>query len=138
MADDASRLWNLSDNEFLTYFNSTYPQHISWTLCPPPKLMTSLLTSALLTEESNMASVRLALAKQPPPGASGPSSVLPSTPTRASATLTTPWSPYSSLASAGVTVALHPKGNRSWLAHQNMRCAKWVIPFPNWGSWTRA
>ena len=26
MADDASRLWNLSDNELLAHFNSNYPQ----------------------------------------------------------------------------------------------------------------
>jgi hypothetical protein len=32
MADDASRLFDLTDQQLLTYFNSTYPQETSWQL----------------------------------------------------------------------------------------------------------
>ena len=35
MADDASRLWHLSDAELLTHFNYTYPQSTSWELQRP-------------------------------------------------------------------------------------------------------
>ncbi|KAI2491969.1 hypothetical protein MHU86_22589 [Fragilaria crotonensis] len=33
MADDASRRWDLSDADLLTYFNSHYPQASPWRLC---------------------------------------------------------------------------------------------------------
>jgi hypothetical protein len=46
MADDASRLFDLSDQQLLTYFNSTYPQEQSWRLwTPPPKLLFAVTTS---------------------------------------------------------------------------------------------
>jgi hypothetical protein len=32
MADDASRLWHLPDQELLTYFSRTYPQESPWEL----------------------------------------------------------------------------------------------------------
>ena len=32
MADNCSRLWHLTDDELLTYFNSTYPQLRSWNM----------------------------------------------------------------------------------------------------------
>ena len=52
MSDDASRLWNLSDDAFLNHFNSIYPQPSPWILCRLRPEMNCSLTSALL----NMAS----------------------------------------------------------------------------------
>lgn len=47
MADDASRLWHLSDSAFLSYFNQQYPQTLPWRLCPLRPAMNSSLISAL-------------------------------------------------------------------------------------------
>ena len=47
MADDASRMWSLTDHELLTHFNSHYPQPRSWKICHPTLPMLSAVTSAL-------------------------------------------------------------------------------------------
>ena len=51
MADDASRLVELSDVEFLTHFNNTYPQPRPWRLWTPPVDFSSKMTSLLLKEK---------------------------------------------------------------------------------------
>jgi hypothetical protein len=81
MADDASRLWNLSNSQLLAHFEQHYPQSQPWqlrTLRPP---MHSALTSALLRMR-----VAPELALNVPthtmvPGPSGLPSVAPSTST---------------------------------------------------------
>jgi hypothetical protein len=35
MADDASRLWHLFNQQLLTHFNTNYPQYLSWQLYQP-------------------------------------------------------------------------------------------------------
>mmetsp|Transcript_36392 Transcript_36392/g.81833 ORF Transcript_36392/g.81833 Transcript_36392/m.81833 type:complete len:1331 (-) Transcript_36392:274-4266(-) len=50
MADDCSRLWNLTDDELVSYFNSTYPQHKSWRLCQLSANTASAIHSALRCE----------------------------------------------------------------------------------------
>ena len=47
MADDCSRLWELTDDEFLRHMNLTYPQAHSWRLFQLPSATLSALTSAL-------------------------------------------------------------------------------------------
>ena len=47
MADDASRLTQLSDAALLTYFNSTYPQSKSWVLWTPTQPFLSAVIMAL-------------------------------------------------------------------------------------------
>jgi hypothetical protein len=47
MADDASRLFHLSDHAFLAHFHQHYPQAQPWQLCPLPPAMNFALTSAL-------------------------------------------------------------------------------------------
>jgi hypothetical protein len=39
MADDASRLFSLSDRAFLAHFTQTYPQPQPWQLCHLPPAM---------------------------------------------------------------------------------------------------
>lgn len=44
MADDCSRLWQLSDSQLLAYFNSVYPQMHSWKLVHlRPEMLSSLI-----------------------------------------------------------------------------------------------
>jgi hypothetical protein len=64
MADDASRLWNLNDNELLTHFNATYPQPRSWHLYQPRPEMLSAVICALHRQRSQPASF-LVEPKQP-------------------------------------------------------------------------
>ena len=63
MADDASRLFQLSDAALLSYFNSTYPQQVSWQLVTPTPQMISAATSALRKKTSNAELLRV----EPPP-----------------------------------------------------------------------
>ena len=57
MADDASRLFDLNDAEFLSHFNSVYPQKHPWQLCPLRSEMHSALTSCLFRKPAVLASV---------------------------------------------------------------------------------
>jgi len=56
MADDASRLFHLSNAEFLAYFNQAYPQITPWALYTIHPSMRSTVTSALLPSRSPPAS----------------------------------------------------------------------------------
>ena len=56
MADDASRLFHLDDTEFLSHFNSVYPQDQPWQLCPLRSEMLSALTSCLFRRPAVLAS----------------------------------------------------------------------------------
>jgi hypothetical protein len=47
MADDASRLFSLTDHAFLSHFEQLYPQQQPWTLCCLPPGMNSALICAL-------------------------------------------------------------------------------------------
>jgi hypothetical protein len=47
MGDDASRRWDLSDDDLLTHFNLSYPQPTPWQLYRPNTEMLSAVTSAL-------------------------------------------------------------------------------------------
>jgi hypothetical protein len=70
LADDASRLAYLDDQQFLTYFNATYPQPSPWHLCHLPSEMISCGISALHSQMSPTASF---LPAPPPPRPNGPS-----------------------------------------------------------------
>jgi hypothetical protein len=54
LADDASRLFNLSDRAFLTHFNTTYPQHLSYHYAMPMPSLISAVISALLKKPYNV------------------------------------------------------------------------------------
>ena len=47
MADDCSRLWHLSDNELVDYFDAHYPQPQPWQLCHLNPATASAIHSAL-------------------------------------------------------------------------------------------
>jgi hypothetical protein len=56
MTDDASRLFELSDIQLLTYFDHSYPQQRPWQICTLRSQMHSSLISALHRQRSNPAS----------------------------------------------------------------------------------
>ena len=82
MADDASRLQHLTNDEFLTHFNVVYPQSTPWRLWTPTLSMRSALISALHSKPSVTES--FLHEPKPPPvhGRSGQPSAIcwPSTP----------------------------------------------------------
>lgn len=74
LADDASRLQHLSDDDFLHHFDSNYPQKHSWRLWTLPSDLTSWLISTLQGQPS---AGELPIPEPPPPigiGAAGPTS----------------------------------------------------------------
>jgi hypothetical protein len=71
MADDASRLCDLTDQQLLTHFNSTYPQEQSWRLWTPPQGILSAVTTALHRKQSKQALYLRAPRPPMPIGTSG-------------------------------------------------------------------
>jgi hypothetical protein len=63
MADDASRLWHLSDSQLLAHFEQTYPQSSPWKLVPLRSPTLSALISALRRQRVAMPLVL----NEPPP-----------------------------------------------------------------------
>jgi hypothetical protein len=76
MADDASRLFHLSNTNFLSYFNSSYQQSLPYLLVHPTSRMSSSVISALRKKTCSVES--LLVAPTPPThiGQSGASSQL--------------------------------------------------------------
>ena len=130
MGDDASRLWHLSDEELLTYYNSTYPQITSWELYLPPPELNYLMTSVLLDKTSNMESVLQELQRLSPLGPFGASSAPPSTSHRDSPKSMIPCSSSFSLES-NTGREKSPK-TRYELEQLKMPCGRWVRRFPYW------
>jgi hypothetical protein len=56
MGDDASRRWDLSDDELLTHFNLSYPQPMPWQLFHLNSTMLSAMTSMLHRKRLPLAS----------------------------------------------------------------------------------
>jgi len=50
MADDCSRLWDLSDSQLVAHFNTHYPQTTSWRIVHPRPEMLSAVISALQSQ----------------------------------------------------------------------------------------
>ena len=71
MADDASRLWHLTDMQLLTHFNSSNPQPTSWQLHHLEPSMHSALTGALCKKRCVPAALLSELPPRIPHGASG-------------------------------------------------------------------
>ncbi len=98
LADDASRLFHLSDSQFFSHFTSTYPKPNSYRLVTPMSKMTSAVISALRTKTCNVASLQ----GEPPPtlhiGTNGSSSHLDwaSTPFSRPSAVKSPFSKFSS------------------------------------------
>lgn len=72
LGDDASRLFHLSDADFLAYFNSTYPQNQPWQLWTPTPQIISVVTSALLNGKFNRELLQSELRPTTTCGMSGP------------------------------------------------------------------
>lgn len=132
MADEASRLFNLSDEELLSHFNSTYPQTKSWQLLRPRPKWLSVVTSALAKKPSDVASFKELRSVLMPTGNFGSSSAMSSTSTPFYST-TIPFHSFKSLPSATVLDPATPPVNPSDLARLRTPYARWARRWPAWG-----
>jgi hypothetical protein len=138
MADDASRLWPMNENELLTHFNATYPQHRSWQLYQPRHEINSAVTCALHRKRSPPASF-LAVPKQPTTiGSIGPSSATRSTWIHTSKTFKTPSRSSKFTSNATESEPLHPAADLSDLERWRIRCVPLGRRSRHWGPRTHA
>ena len=138
MADDASRLWHLTDTAFLHHLNLTYPQSKPWKLCTLRPAMLSALISALQCKRSEPAQFLHAPDPKTIPGFDGativkswesiPCSTMWSTPSRSS----------KSLPHVGAQDKLRPSVNLSALAQWKTPYVPSVRRWPAWGPRTAA
>ena len=61
MADDCSRLWHLSDDELVSYFDAHYPQPQPWRLCHLNPATASAIHLALQCERQPLPEVAAGL-----------------------------------------------------------------------------
>jgi hypothetical protein len=132
MADDASRLFDLSDTQLLTHFNLTYPQTKPWLLCPPPRALLSNVTSILSGKEWTAESPPSAKTPLAPRGTSGAVSAKASQLIPHSKASLTQSHTSSSSESVSATVAWHPWGSQSALAMLRTPYATWARRSPEW------
>ena len=71
MADDASRLWHLSDDELLTHFHAAYPQVTSWQILSLTPETSAMLIGALFKRTQRCAGLLHDTPPLPPRGSSG-------------------------------------------------------------------
>ena len=133
MADDASRLWHLSDAALLAHFNSTFPQAEPWRLYRLPRATTSCAISRL---HSATSSAVLSLPPPPPPlpiGRSGPVSAIPYPSLRPLATSKTQFLSSKSSPSATGAASSTPVADLSVAAPWRVPYAALVKRSPVWG-----
>jgi hypothetical protein len=133
MADDASRLWHLSDSALLTHFNTIYPQHKPWKLSQLRPEMHSALITALQCKRSNPESFLPAHNTVMPPGFDGASFVSSSISTPCSPMWPTPSLSSKSLPLATAQAKLHPVGSLPDLVPWKQPFARLARRWPAWG-----
>lgn len=133
MADDASRLWHLTDDELLTHFNSIYPQQRHWQLLTLRPAMHSALTSALQCKRSNPESFLPVPNTEVPPGFDGPSIVTSSKLTPCSPMWLTQSSSSKSLPTVTDPALLHPVATLPALVQWKQPFARSARRWPAWG-----
>ena len=138
MADDCSRKWNLSDDELLTYFNSTYPQTSSWQLRRLRPEMNSVLISALLRRRSEPASYLPVIAKHKRHGTPGVRFANPLMRTQNFPRWPTLSHSSKPLAFAGEMAESPPAASRTELDQWRTPFALSARGFPAWGPRTLA
>ena len=138
MADDASRLWHLSDPAFLAHLNLTYPQNKPWQLCRLRPAMHSALIMALQCTRSEPALFLHAPDPKTTPGFDGATIVK----SWESIPCSTMWSTRShssrSLPNAGALAKSRPSVILSELAQWKTPSAPSARRWPAWGPKTAA
>ncbi len=135
MADDASRLWSLSDAELLTHFNTTYPQANSWQMLHLRPATSATLIGALSRHQQPCADLLSAAQVPPRRGRCG----RPSVPALASMPMSLPPPPgtlslfSNCLHTATGAVPSPPVADLSGLARWRTPYERWARRTPGWG-----
>jgi hypothetical protein len=143
MANDCSRLRDLSYSQLLPYFNLHYPQPRSWRMCNVSATMKSALISALSAKPSKLQSFIVVPPPPPPPPttqhwAFDNASVFHSARTNSSAAEPILSSCSNSSPSATVTGELSRARGKSNLEPWRMVSVPRARDSPNWGQKTFA
>jgi hypothetical protein len=138
VADCCSRLFHLSDDNFLEYMNDTFPVQPSWTLVTPPTATTSCVNLALSKRLLPLASPTLAEAPMKHHGTSGVPSAKTCILTPSLPNLTIP-SPSSRYFPTDIAKAQWlPPGLRSVLEQWRVPFVPWGRRSPHWDAWIPA
>jgi hypothetical protein len=138
MADDASRMFSLTDSAFLSHFTQNYPQPQPWQLCHLPPAMNLALTSALRKQRLEP---RLFLSDKTPRTGHGPSGSItaPSWTSHLSSNRSPTPSPFSKSSPSDTATAVCPKAlSASDLAQWSRLSATLARRWPDWGPLTPA
>lgn len=133
MADDASRLFPLSDSQFLAHFEQNYPQEKPWRLCRLRQEMRSALISALHRKRVDPQSFLVGPTHKTTPGLSGRTFAWSTPLTRSSTPSRTQFTTSWSLPSATETAALQKTVTPFGLGQWRMPYAPSVRRWPVWG-----
>jgi hypothetical protein len=135
MADAASRRWDLSDTDFLTFFQHSFPQALSWHLHRLPSATNSALTGALCKKRRLDGFPDSALPPPTPAGNCG-SNFVPASISAHIAWPETPSHSCSSLHSVIEPDRLRPAATLSALGQWRTPYERWVRRTPGWGPLT--
>jgi hypothetical protein len=138
MADDASRLFDLSDTALLNHFNTFYPQDKPWQLYVPRPEILSVLTMALCCKRSDPASYLPALNLATLPGFDGPPIVQMLASVPPARTLGIRYSSSKSLPIVTEPAASHPVVNLFDLVPWRTPSGPLARRWPYWGPLTPA
>jgi hypothetical protein len=133
MADDASRLWSLSDNAPLTHFNTMYPQAASWQMLTLPSELSAITIGALSRKPRQCAALLSEAPALSPRGRSGRPSVPASASTPSTSRLVTPSLFSSCMPSATAPAPLLQGVDPSGLAQWRTPYERWARRTPGWG-----
>ena len=131
MSNDASRLWTLSDTQFLAHFTSHYPQIVSWQLLHVRPVMSSIVTSCLVNKPCDVASLQELNNAPTGTGLFGSPSALTSISTPCSHTVI-PFH-FSKLSPRNIADVKDPPVTPLSLARCQMRSVRWARRWPAWG-----
>ena len=137
MADDASRLWHLSDSDLLSHFARSYPQASPWQLRTLPSVTNSALIRALCRQRPAAAFPDNVPVLPTPRGPCGPPSA-PSSPSTPSRYPPTPSPSCKFSLNAPAPAPLPPAVGPLDLARWRKPSAPWGRRTPGWGPLTLA
>ena len=136
MADDASRLWHLSDDELLSHFDASYPQNHSWRLLPLIPAVNAIVTGALSKKRATIASLTNATPQPPLLGPSGRPFVPAWASSPSGIRRPTPFLYSNCSPSATALDPLLPDVDWSGLARWRTPYERWARLTPGWGPQT--
>ena len=138
MADDASRLWDLSDSALLAHFELHYPQTRPWQLCQLRPEMLSSLISALHKRRPDPQKYLVESLLKTTPGLCGETFVWSTTSTPYWQRSPIPSRIFKSLGNDIVMDDLPKMASPSMLAQWKTPCVKLARRWPAWGPKTIA